>query len=332
LSYVPSQQRVEPVDGMLVDALTSRGTSNGDAMTPRISAVVPTRNRPDHAVPCASSILRNAGDDFELLVIDQSDDDATEQALAVYAGDRRFRYARSSSRGASAARNVGVEQSTAAIIAFTDDDCRVSADWLLQISTLFEREPETALVFGKVSIPEELKGKGFAADFEPHQRAYYHKLPPAHVAWGIGANMSARRSLFERLGTFDPFLGPGSPFLAGEESDLAIRALAAGYKVVNAAEIAVLHLGVREGDEASKLMRGYGRAIGATLAKHVRLGTRESKALLLSWFAHFAGKGLLNAALGRRPTGLGLVAGMLAGAYSSLSQPIDRVRGIYISR
>jgi len=301
-------------------------------MTPRISAVVPTRKRPDHAAPCAGSILGNAADDFELLIVDQSDDDATKRALAVYADDRRFRYIRSSSRGASAARNVGVEQSTAPIIAFTDDDCRVSTDWLQQISSLFEREPKAALVFGKVSIPEELKGRGFAADFEPHQRAYCHELPPVHLAWGLGANMSARRSLFERLGTFDPLLGPGSPFRAGEESDLAIRALAAGYKVVNAAEIAVLHLGVREGDEASKLMRGYGRAMGATLTKHVRLGTRESKGLLLSWFTHFAGKGLLNAALGRRPTGLGLVGGMLAGAYSSLSQPIDRTRGIYTSR
>ena len=301
-------------------------------MTLRISAVVPTRNWPDHAVPCAGSILSNPGDDFELLVVDQSEDDATEQALAVYAGDHRFRYVRTSSRGASAARNVGVEQSTAPIIAFTDDDCRVSTDWLQQISALFEREPEAALVFGKVSIPDELKGKGFAADFEPHQRAYHHKLPPAHVAWGIGANMSARRSLFERLGPFDPLLGPGSPFRAGEESDLAIRALAGGYKIINAAEITLLHLGVREGDEASKLMRGYGRAMGATLAKHVRLGTRESKPLIFSWFTHFAGKGIVNAALGRRPTGLGLVGGMLAGAYLSLSQPIDRARGVYTNR
>jgi hypothetical protein len=72
--------------------------------------------------------------------------------------------------------------------------------------------------------------------------------------------------------------------------------------------------------------------MGATLTKHVRLGTRESKALTLSWFAHFAGKGLLNAALGRRPTGLGLVGGMLVGAYLSLSQPIDRSRGVYTNR
>lgn len=301
-------------------------------MSPRISVVVPTRNRPDHAAPCTGAILANARDDFELLVVDQSDSDATAQAVSAYTGDRRFRYIRSSARGASAARNRGIEQSTAPLIAFTDDDCRVSIDWVQQIATLFEREPEAALVFGRVLVPEELRGKGFAAEFEPHQRAYHHHLPPADVAWGLGANMSARRELFERLGCFDPFLGPGAPFCAGEESDLAIRALAAGYQVVNAAEIAVLHLGVREGDEASKLMRGYGRAMGATLVKHARLGTRESRGLLMSWVTHFAGKGLLNALRGKRPTGLGLVAGMLAGSYASLHQPIDRAREIYSSK
>jgi glycosyltransferase involved in cell wall biosynthesis len=299
--------------------------------TPRISAVVPTRNRPDHAEPCVGSILSNAGDDFELLIVDQSDDAATEQSLAIYATDPRFRYIRSSSRGASAARNVGVEQSTAPIIAFTDDDCRASTDWLQQITMLFEQEPEAALVFGRVSIPDELKGRGFAAEFEPPQRAQYNEFPPANVNWGLGANMSARRSLFERVGTFDPLLGPGSAFRAGEEFDLAIRALAAKYTVVHSTEIAVLHLGVREGGDASALVRGYGRATGATIAKHVRLGTPDSNSLL-SWFTHFAGRGLFNVAMGMRPTGIGFACGMLAGAYSSLSQPIDRARGIYTNR
>jgi hypothetical protein len=78
--------------GMLADAPKSNKVpGNGDTMTPRISAVVPTRDRPDHAVPCAGSILSNVSDDFELLIVDQSEDDATEQALAVYAGDRSVR-------------------------------------------------------------------------------------------------------------------------------------------------------------------------------------------------------------------------------------------------
>jgi len=201
---------------------------------------------------------------------------------------------------ASAARNVGIEQSRAPIIAFTDDDCRVATDWLKQITTLFAREPEAALVFGRVSIPDELKGKGFAADFEPHQRVYYNKLPPVHVSWGIGANMSARRSVFERLGTFDPLLGPGSPFRAGEESDLTIRAIASGYKVINACRdrrSSSWGSGGRRSLEADAWIR---RAMGATLTKHVRLGTRASKLLLWSWLTHFAAKGLLNAVRGKR--------------------------------
>jgi hypothetical protein len=144
--------------------------------------------------------------------------------------------------------------------------------------------------------------------------------------------MAARRALFDRLGAFDPFLGPGSRFRAGEEYDLTIRAIATGYKVVNASEISVLHLGIREGDEASQLMRGYGRAVGATLTKHVRLRTRGGLGLFLSWYGDVVGKSLLNTLRGKRPTGLGLVAGMLTGAYLSLGQPIDRAHGIYKSR
>jgi hypothetical protein len=192
-------------------------------MTLWISAIVSTRNHPDHAVPCAGSILSNTGDDFKLLVVDQSDDDATEQALAVHADDYGFlRYIRSSSRGASA--DAGLEQSTP-IIAITDDHCRVSIDWPRQVSAFFEWESEAALVPGMVSIQDELKGEGCAADFKPHQRAYNHKLPPAHVGFGLSANMSARRFLLEQLRPFDPLLGSGSPIRAGEESDLSLRAL-----------------------------------------------------------------------------------------------------------
>jgi GT2 family glycosyltransferase len=301
-------------------------------MTPRVSAVVPTRNRPDHAAACVASILANQGHDFELVVVDQSDDDSTERVLAPFGGDSRFRYHRSSTRGASSARNAGIERTSASVLAFTDDDCRVSGDWIEQVFLLFENDPAAGIVFGRVSIPAELSGKGFAAEFEPLQREYWHTLPPANAAWGIGANMSVRRALFDKLGMFDPLLGPGARFRAGEESDFAIRALSAGYKVVNASEIAVLHLGVREGDDASALMRGYGWAMGATFAKHVRLGTRDSKGLLFSWLAHFGALGLRNALSGRRPTGFGLVGGMLAGAYGSLSQPLDRGRGIYVRR
>jgi hypothetical protein len=137
--------------------------------------------------------------------------------------------------------------------------------------------------------------------------------------------MAVRRSVFHQLGLFDTVLGPGAKYPAGEEYDLTIRVLAAGMKVVNAAEVCVLHLGVREHEAASALVRGYGVAIGAVLAKHVRLGTKGGARLLGNWLAHSGGRAILNAMTGRRPTNLGFV-GSLA---RSPRQPIDASRHVY---
>jgi GT2 family glycosyltransferase len=299
------------------------------AVLPPISVVVPTRNRPDHAEPCARSILRIPGE-FECVMIDQSDGDATARALEPLASDPRFRLVRTATRGASNARNLGVAETKQPLIAFTDDDCRVSPGWLERIGEIFSRDPDVDIIFGRVYIPAHLAGTGFAADFEPHRREYHGEFPAADVAWGIGANMSVRRSLFERIGGFDALLGPGAPFNAGEEFDLMIRALAVGAKMVNASEVEVEHLGIRANEEASKLMRGYGVSVGATLGKHVRLGTPQSRALTLRWLSHFGGLGMKNALSGRRPTGLGLVAGMLRGMYQSSKRRIDRRRSVYV--
>lgn len=294
-----------------------------------LSVVVPTRNRPDHVGPCVASILANPGS-FELVLIDQSDTDATERAMRSYLCDPRFRMVRTTARGASNARNLGVSETSRPLIAFTDDDCRAAADWLEQVAKIFAADPAADIIYGRVTVPKHLQGKGFAADFEPHRREYHAEFPAVDVPWGIGANMSVRRSLFERIGGFDVLLGPGAPFNAGEEFDLMIRALASGSKVVNAAEVQVEHLGVRDRDEASKLMRGYGVSVGATLAKHVRLRTPDSTGLALRWLIHFGFSGLRNALAGKRPTGLGLVAGMLKGMYLSSKRQIDYERHIYV--
>ena len=188
------------------------------------------------------------------------------------------------------------------------------------------------MVFGKVSIPEELKGKGFAADFEPHQRAYHHKLPPAHVAWGIGANMSARRSHVRATGNLDPLLGPGSPFRAGEETDLAIRAIVGGYKIVNAAEIAALAPGGPGGRRSleadARLRQGYGR----NPRQACRLGTRESRALTPFVGDPFRRKGAPQRRAGDAPNGPRIGRRHAGRRLLSLSQPIDRTHGVYTNR
>src|SRR4051812_5516598 len=111
-------------------------------MTPaltRISVVVPTRNRPDHAAACAQALLACEGLQ-QVVFVDQSDSEATLEAIRAL-GDSRIGCVRSQLRGATNGRNVGIELTTGAIIAFTDDDCRVAPDWISRILEAFDGDP-----------------------------------------------------------------------------------------------------------------------------------------------------------------------------------------------
>jgi glycosyltransferase involved in cell wall biosynthesis len=188
-----------------------RSTGDAAAEPPRISVVVPTRNRPEHAAACARSILR--GDGFEeLIFVDQSDEDATDKALSAIS-DARLRHVRSGLRGVTNGRNVGIDLSRGTVVAFTDDDCRVPPDWAHRIASVFSSDPGAAVVCGRVRVPDEIQERGFAVAFEPQVREWCHQFPPPESDWGITANMAIRREVLEEVGYFDPVLAdlPASP-------------------------------------------------------------------------------------------------------------------------
>ncbi len=223
----------------------------------RTTVVVPTRDRPLDAAKCAELILACTGP-FELIVVDQSDGSATEEALAPWGADPRLHYVRSSKRGVCAGRNLGVALAEGALVAFTDDDCRIAPDWFDRFEAIFRTEQDTDVVCGRVRVPPGTDAIGYAAVFEPQRRVYHGEFPPPDIDWGISANMIVRRDVFQRIGDFDELLGAGAPLGSGGETDLLERALKAGLRIVNASEVEVLHLGVRRyGPELNALLRRY---------------------------------------------------------------------------
>jgi GT2 family glycosyltransferase len=296
---------------------------------PSLSVVVPTRNRPDHAGECVRRLLSSEG--FrEIIVVDQSDGDATKTAIDSLA-DARVRCVPSELRGATNGRNVGIDLSSGDVIAFTDDDCRVALDWATKIVDVFAADPETAVICGRVYVPEELQKGGFAIGFEPQLREWQHRFPPPDRDWGITANLSARRSVFERLGKFDPLLGPGAPLRCGEEPDLLFRVLKAGMKVVNAREVEVAHLGVRShGAESAELWNTYGVGTSAALFKHIRLGDMDAAKLYLQHLGIMGRVVTKNLLTGNRPTGLRYTWAFLSGILESLKFRVDSAERLYV--
>jgi len=301
------------------------------AIRPQVAVVVPTRNRPQHALDCAKSILATKGFS-ELIVVDQSSGTETRDALAAIA-DPRLRYVHSTLKGAANGRNVGIESTRAELIAFTDDDCRVAADWIANMLEIFEGDPQVAIVCGRVTVPEEIALQGFAGSFEPQVREWQYRYPPPGPEWGITANFAARRSVLDQVGAFDPMLGVGAPLLAGEEPDLLFRVLSAGYKVINAIEVQVEHLGVRaHGEETRSLWAAYSAGTAAALIKHVRLGDVQGTKLYSRWLSKTALEVVKSIVLGRRPTGAGLLKSFVTGSIASWKFGIDRERRVYERR
>ena len=305
--------------------------SSDRGATPTISAVVPTRNRPAHIIACTDSILRT-NDVTELIVVDQSDGAATATALSTLT-DPRLVYVRSELRGASNGRNVGIERSHGAIVAFTDDDCRVRPDWASKLGGIFAADPDAAVVCGRVQVPETMRALGYAAEFEPMERDWRGRYPPPGRDWGLTANLAVRRSVLQRVGAFDPVLGAGAPLLSGEEPDFLFRVLSAGFKVVNAHEVQVHHLGLRApGNETRDLWHAYAVGTAAALFKYVRLRDANGAKLYFRWLIASALRVPISVLRGQSPNGFRFLVAFLAGSVASCHFRVDPQRRLYVIR
>jgi glycosyltransferase involved in cell wall biosynthesis len=297
---------------------------------------IPTRGRAEHLRACAESILACPGPSLELIVVDQSDDRGSEEALRPLFGDDRLRYVRTETRGMCRARNVGIRQSRGDILVCTDDDCRATPEWLERIHARFARDPELSLLCGKVWVPRDLfpnvyRDGSFASAFDaPLPTTTLATLSPR--VCGISSNMSFRRALYERIGGFDEALGVGGPLGSGSEPDFVFRALRAGLKVENDTEALILHLGVRAPAEVGPLWKRYYFGAGAAFGKHMRLGDLTALRVFLRYVSEFALPALKDLGHLRRPRGAGTILAMLRGVRGSFRFPVDRGQRLYVVR
>lgn len=98
---------------------------------PKISVIVPVYNAEPYLRQCVDSILNQTFTDFELLLIDDGSTDCSGEICDAYASiDTRVKVFHTINRGLSAARNLGIENTSADWITFIDSDDFVESDYL----------------------------------------------------------------------------------------------------------------------------------------------------------------------------------------------------------
>ncbi len=97
--------------------MTSRGAA------PRITVVIPTRNRAEFLPGAVASALQQTVTDLEVVVVDDGSTDSTPATCRALASvDPRVRVLAQEHRGPSAARNTGLAAARGEWVAFLDDD------------------------------------------------------------------------------------------------------------------------------------------------------------------------------------------------------------------
>ena len=192
-----------------------------------ISVVVATHNRRDQLVTLLDALDGQTlpRDQFEVVIVDDGSSDDTWS----FAKGRADVFVRNEKAlGPAGARQAGWPQARGKLVAFTDDDCRPEADWLEAGLRQHLRYP-AAIVQGKTR-PDVLSDIDLRTPLARSIRVDH--LGPFFET----CNVFYPKQLLEAVGGFDPTIAT-----AGEDADLAIRALETGCGAVFAEDAVVNH-------------------------------------------------------------------------------------------
>jgi GT2 family glycosyltransferase len=272
-----------------VDALSAAGLpaeemeaepADEGSESPMVSVVVCTRDRPDSVMVTLRTLVALRYRPFEIVVVDNApSSDATKMAIeAEFGGDSRVRYVREPRPGLSCARNRGLAEAAADIVAFTDDDIRVDPWWLHGLVRGFGASSDVACVIGLVSTAEiansaqlyfELRiNWGERIDhriFDLTDNRGASPLYPYFSGLGIGGNSAVSRRVLKEVGGFDEALGAGTPSGGGEDLEMFTRVILSGHRIVYEPSAIVWHSHRVEVSALAKQMTAYGSGCTAAL-------------------------------------------------------------------
>lgn len=248
---------------------------------PVFSVVLPTHNRAKLLQRAVNSVLNQQFGDFELIIVDDGSSDETESYLASLT-DPRIRILRHETpRGASAARNTGIQAAASEWITFLDDDDEYWPIFLERHHTLIQQHPNTGWRWSGIRRHIWHKDGHVECKDQTWLGADNHKRYLTQLAASYG--LVARKSLLEQAKGFDESMP------VAEDLDLFFRLEAAGHPGAPVPEI-LLNIHLHAGSSLSR-SHNYQRFVDSyrVLVKKNKIFLEKNPLLWLHYHDSLAG-------------------------------------------
>ncbi len=202
-----------------------------------LSVIVPVFNRPTEVSDLLESLTGQTDSTFEVIIVEDGSTHRCEPVVAGFQSKLNIRYLYKENSGPGPARNAGSEAAAGDYLVFLDSDCVLPEHYIETVRRALALDYADA--FGG---PDQARD-----DFSPLQRAINYSMTSFFTTGGIRGgsekldkfhprsfNMGYSVSVFARTGGF-------STMRFGEDIDMSIRIIGAGFKTRLIKEAYVYH-------------------------------------------------------------------------------------------
>jgi glycosyltransferase involved in cell wall biosynthesis len=203
---------------------------------PIFSIVIPTYNRPKQLAACLQACARldYPRDRFEIIIVDDGSPVPVEVLRNDGSNLMRITWLRQFNAGPASARNMGAQHARGDILAFTDDDCTPTQQWLRELAQSFNDVP-TGLVGGRTvnGLVDNIYSTASQMIVD-EAYAFFHSRD-SDLRFFASNNLAVATRLFYKIGGFD------SSFRTSEDREFCDRWIRQGHPLVYTTAAIVHH-------------------------------------------------------------------------------------------
>ncbi|MCA9766821.1 MAG: glycosyltransferase [Carnobacterium sp.] len=143
---------------------------------PLVSVIVPVYNVEAYIEECLDSIIHQAYQELEIIVVEDGSTDKSREKIQPYLSDKRIKFVEQKNKGLSGARNTGMAKATGTYILFVDSDDYIDVEMLTKIVPIMEENQLDLIRFNGMAFTD-----GMEKTINQKYYDFSHRLIENHI-------------------------------------------------------------------------------------------------------------------------------------------------------